>query len=104
MIDLYRFDRKLRLLIFDAIERIEIGLRTQLIYQLSQKYGSHWHTKKSIFKDISYTDKKTGKTVTKDIYSEINKHIEEQLKIIKPQNLLSIMQINTMTLSLLLLG
>jgi len=31
IIDLYRFDRKLRLLIFDAIERIEIGLRTQLI-------------------------------------------------------------------------
>jgi abortive infection bacteriophage resistance protein len=28
---LYRFDRKLRLLIFDAIERIEIALRTQII-------------------------------------------------------------------------
>ena len=29
--DLYKFDRKLRLLIFDAIERIEIALRTQVI-------------------------------------------------------------------------
>ena len=79
VIDLYRFDRKFRLLIFDAIERIEISLRTQLIYQLSQKYGSHWHTNKSIFKDISYFDKDTGKTVTRNIYFEINKHIEEQL-------------------------
>ena len=31
--DLYKFDRKLRLLVFDAIERIEIALRTQIIYQ-----------------------------------------------------------------------
>ena len=46
----YKFDRKLRLLIFDAIERIEIALRTQVIYQLSHKYGSHWQNKKNIFK------------------------------------------------------
>ena len=32
---LYVFDRKLRLLVFDAIERIEIAVRSQLIYQLS---------------------------------------------------------------------
>ena len=47
--DLYKFDRKLRLLIFDAIERIEIALRTQVIYQLSHMYGSHWQNKKNIF-------------------------------------------------------
>lgn len=39
--DLYVFDRKLRLLVFDAIERLEIAVRTQIIYQLSHKYGSH---------------------------------------------------------------
>ena len=32
--NLYKFDRKLRLLVFDAIERIEIALRAQIIYQL----------------------------------------------------------------------
>ena len=32
--DLYVFDRKLRLLVFDAIERLEIAIRTQIIYQL----------------------------------------------------------------------
>lgn len=48
---LYVFDRKLRLLIFDAIERIEIAVRTQLIYQLSHKYGSHWQDNKQIFKE-----------------------------------------------------
>ena len=43
---LYRFDRKLRLLVFDAIERIEIALRT---------------------------NGKTGKTL--DVYADIQGHI-----------------------------
>ena len=40
VIDLYTFDRKLRLLILDAIEPIEVALRTQIIYHLSHKYGA----------------------------------------------------------------
>ncbi len=36
---LYEFDRKLRLLILDAIERIEIALRTQWTNFIAQKYG-----------------------------------------------------------------
>lgn len=34
---LYEFDRKLRALIFDALERVEIALRSQLSYQLGAK-------------------------------------------------------------------
>ena len=75
--DLYKFDRKLRLLVFDAIERIEIAVRTQVIYQLSHKYGSHWQTKKKIFKPI-YKDSNTGRSV--DVYNEIKKHISAELK------------------------
>lgn len=75
--DLYKFDRKLRLLIFDAIERIEIALRTQVIYQLSHKYGSHWQTKKNIFKP-TYTDPRTGKQV--NVYNVIKTHIALELK------------------------
>jgi abortive infection bacteriophage resistance protein len=33
ILDAYVFDRELRLLVFDAIERIEIAFRTQAIYQ-----------------------------------------------------------------------
>lgn len=47
--DLYKFDSKLLLLVFDAIERIEIALRTQIIYQLSHKYGPHRQDNASIF-------------------------------------------------------
>lgn len=60
---LYRFDRKLRLLVFDAIERIEIALRTKLIYQLSLKYGSHWQNEASILLPPR-TNGKTGKSLS----------------------------------------
>ena len=51
VIDLYNFDRHLRLLIFDAIERIEVALRTKLIYNLSLAYGPLWYLDYSIFTD-----------------------------------------------------
>ena len=35
----YTFDRQFRLLILDAIERVEISVRTQVVYQLSHRYG-----------------------------------------------------------------
>jgi len=43
VIALYSFDRQLRLILFDAIEFIEIALRTKLIYHLSQAYGGLWY-------------------------------------------------------------
>jgi abortive infection bacteriophage resistance protein len=43
IIDRYNFDRHLRLILFDAIERIEIALRTKMIYHLSIAYGSLWY-------------------------------------------------------------
>ena len=52
VIDLYNFDRHLRLIIFNAIERIEIALRTKLIYHLSQNYGPHWYLTPYLFQDL----------------------------------------------------
>jgi abortive infection bacteriophage resistance protein len=43
VLDLYNFDRHLRLLVFNAIERIEIALRTKLIYHMSISYGAKWY-------------------------------------------------------------
>lgn len=51
VIDLYNFDRHFRLIVFDAIERIEIALRTKLIYHLSLKHGAYWHQDLSLFND-----------------------------------------------------
>lgn len=49
VLDRYDFDRKLRLLIFDAIERIEIALRTKIIYYLSLSYGGLWYLDSNLF-------------------------------------------------------
>jgi abortive infection bacteriophage resistance protein len=35
----YCFDRRLRVLLLDVIERIEVAVRTQLVYQFSHAYG-----------------------------------------------------------------
>lgn len=37
--DLYTFDRQLKLAVFDAIERVEVYIRTQLAYELAQARG-----------------------------------------------------------------
>lgn len=41
VLNLYLFDRNLRLLVLDAIERIEISIRSQWAYQLSHRHGPH---------------------------------------------------------------
>ena len=50
-LDLYVFDRKLRLLLLDAIERIEVSLRTQWAYHLAHQYGAHAYLDAQRFKD-----------------------------------------------------
>ena len=77
--DLYVFDRKLRLLVFDAIERLEVAIRTQIIYQLSHKYGSHWQDNAHIFNPPREVTLRDGKKITIDVYREIQSHIKEQL-------------------------
>jgi len=48
------FDRRLRLLIFNAIEKIEIALRTQIIYNYSLEYGAFWHLKPELYNNAVY--------------------------------------------------
>ncbi len=51
ILDLYKFDRELRLLVFDCIERIEVAIRSQMNHVLVQKYNSsHWQDREGIFK------------------------------------------------------
>ncbi|MEO7149850.1 MAG: Abi family protein [Rhodanobacteraceae bacterium] len=41
---LYIFDRKLRLLVLDAIERIEVAVRTAVTYEIAHAHGPFGHT------------------------------------------------------------
>jgi len=49
VIDLYNFDRELRLLLLDALERIEVSFRAIMINMMCPVYGSNWFTDKTIF-------------------------------------------------------
>lgn len=50
---LYQFDSQLRALVFQAIEQIEIAVRTQIIYHLSHKHGDgFWFLEKTYYQSI----------------------------------------------------
>jgi abortive infection bacteriophage resistance protein len=67
---LYVLDRELRLIVFDAIERIEIALRTQIIYHFALQHGSHWFENPNLYIDNTL--------LRKDLYSlEIRKRTQQ---------------------------
>jgi abortive infection bacteriophage resistance protein len=43
VLNLYVFDRELRLLVLDAIERVEVSVRSQWAYQMAHRHGPHAH-------------------------------------------------------------
>ena len=74
IIDSYSFDRELRLLIFDCIERIEVAIRTQMVYCLSMHYNdSHWQDNQNLFITPYYN--KIGNLV--DPYSDFQSIISK---------------------------
>lgn len=50
VLSLYIFDRKLRLLVMEAIERIETAIRTHWAHALAMRHGPHAHMDASLFK------------------------------------------------------
>lgn len=63
----YTFDRRLRLIVLDAIERFEISVKTQLTYFFVHKYGA-----------FGYTDRKNLPKLTEDQYNTFLKKIEDE--------------------------
>ena len=53
ILDLYSFDRKLRLLVMDAIERVEVSMRARWVYVMSVRYGPHSYLDASLFKKVT---------------------------------------------------
>lgn len=47
--DLYVFDRKLRILVLEAIERIEVNVRSRWTYHMSHAHGAHAHLNHALF-------------------------------------------------------
>lgn len=50
VIDLSEFDRRLRILVTDALERVEVALRTAITYNLAHAYGAFAHCSPAHFR------------------------------------------------------
>lgn len=50
VLSLYIFDRQLRLLVMEAIERIEISVRTNWAHAMATRHGAHAHMNPALFK------------------------------------------------------
>jgi len=79
VIALYNFDRELRLILFDTIEKIEISLRTKLIYHLSHEIDPWWFQHLSIF-DNTIDAIKTLATLSAEIERSKDTFIQEHKK------------------------
>lgn len=49
VVELYVFDRKLRLLVLEAVERFEVSFRSALVNHLASKNGSHAYLNQNLF-------------------------------------------------------
>ncbi|MCW2305415.1 abortive infection bacteriophage resistance protein [Rhodovulum sulfidophilum] len=47
--DLYVFDRRLRVIVLEAIERVEVHVRSRWTYHMSHSYGPHAHLDHELF-------------------------------------------------------
>ena len=86
IINLYCFDRRLRILIFNALEKIEVALRAKITQNYSEATNdSHWFQEESLFKNDTYI-KKDGETdykynaLMEDIEEEVGRSDEEFIK------------------------
>ncbi|WP_285907307.1 Abi family protein, partial [Pseudodesulfovibrio pelocollis] len=82
LLDLYVFDRKLRLLILDATERVEVAFRAVISNTMSLHGGPHWYLdpcyfskddNSSLMQDVAFAtnffSKKKQEGACKDYYS-----------------------------------
>lgn len=84
VLDLYIFDRKLRLLVMDAVERIEVAIRAAISNIASVKYSPQWFLNSELFernyesclsqlkKDINYDNPSKQERFIKHYYRNYN--------------------------------
>lgn len=80
IVDIYRFDTKLRSLCLDALEKIEIACGSILCEHMCNKYGGYWFTDAEHVKD-RFIEKNKVDNDGKFILDEKNKRTKEKIKI-----------------------
>ena len=54
LLELYQFDESLRTLVFEALRKIEIALRTQITAHFALTYGSHWYQDPNLYQNTRH--------------------------------------------------
>ncbi len=86
IIDLYCFDRRLRILLFNAIEKIEVAVRARIIQAYADATNdSHWFTDETLFTQKPQKDKNGHSTTAfailqDDIKKEVGRSKEDFIK------------------------
>ena len=86
IIDLYCFDRRLRNIMFNAIEKIEIAVRAKIVQVYSESTNdSHWFLNQELYKDKMVKGKdgmevEAYEYLMRDIASEIKRSNEDFIK------------------------
>ena len=75
LINVYITDRKIRILLLSAIERIEVAIRNIINHELASKYNdSHWYLNRDLFNE---SDHFTHQDLLKEIKRHTLKNAEE---------------------------
>lgn len=84
VISLYNFDSELRILLFGVIEKIEISLRTKLIYHLSHEFNPWWFQdfdlfidSKELVKTLSNLEEELARTKETTIKNHFKNHKDD---------------------------
>lgn len=101
IIDLYVFDRRLRFIVFNALEKVEIALRTKIIYEMSLSFGSHWQENPDLFVNAEYFENNTEsiQREMKRSKEDFIKHYRDTYK--NPENPPSWMSLEVVSMDLL---
>ncbi|HZJ93201.1 MAG TPA: Abi family protein [Thiopseudomonas sp.] len=75
VIELYEFDRRLRSLVMDAIERVEVSVRTRITYHIGHRYGPFGHTNA-----VNFHHRFAHATWLKKLESETNRSSDEFIR------------------------
>lgn len=84
VVALYNFDAELRILLFEVIEKIEISLRTKLIYHLSHEIDPWWFQNFDLFtnsralvKTLSNLEEEVSRSKDRTIKDHLKKHKDD---------------------------
>jgi len=77
VLDLYVFDRQLRLLVTDALGRIEVAIRAAITDHMATIYDDpHWYTEAGHFKDV-YRHRKLIEIIEGEVAAQLGRKAEQ---------------------------